>query len=272
MADITNPTPNNIDNTDINDVQDNQDVNDVDDNEIDDIDPNDDGTVDDETDDAEGNEGSEEGENDNNFDPDNLEFEESEDYTFGDYNLSKFKDSLDFTNEAVREGFNTLSKELKEQGFTQAQIEWLMEKEISAAQSKRNFEPSKEQVMKELKDNLSIQEKRDYKAVGSFLKENLKGTEIEKYYKEAMANPAVFKIVHALYSKNMSGKPIETGSTKTSKEDKGQKYTIDNAVDEYTEYLREHIGDREDRKPVINKILSKLSKENQIIFKKQFGI
>ena len=269
MADLINPSVDNTAVTDVNETIDNNDTDidntDIDDTELDETDSTD---VDETPETEEG----EETEEDNNFDPDNLEFEESEDYTFGDYNLSKFKDSLDFTNEAVREGFNNLSKELKEQGFTQAQIEWLMEKEISAAQNKRNFEPSKEQVIKELKENLSIQERRDYKAVGSFLKDNLKGTEIEKYYKEAMANPAVFKIVHALYSKNMSGKPIETGSTKTSKEDKGQKYTIDNAVDEYTEYLREHIGDREDRKPVINKILSKLSKENQIIFKKQFGI
>lgn len=209
------------------------------------------------------------------FDPDNLDFEETEsDYTFGDYNLSRFKDNLNFADENIRNGFNALSEELKKQGFTQSQVEWLMQKEIEAVQNKKSAAgPTKEQVLKELTENLSIQERRDYKAVGNFLKESIKGTEIEKYYKEAMANPAVFKIVHALYSKNISGKPLNAGSTKDTKEVKGTSYTtLDNAIDEYTEYLRGHLGNGEDRKPVINKILSKLSKENKEVFKKQFGI
>lgn len=206
------------------------------------------------------------------FDPDTLEFEETEeDFVFGDYNLSKFKDNLNLSDEKVRNGFNELSKELKEQGFTQSQIEWLMQKEIDAIQNKeQNTEPTKEQVMKELKENLTIQERKDYKVVGNYLKENLKGTELEKYYKEAMANPAVFKIVHALYSKNIPGKPIETGTTKENKEVRQTGMTLEKAIQKYTEYLSEHVGDREDRKPIISNLIKDLPKEQREEFKKLF--
>ena len=273
MADIINGTGT-VDTT-VTDIQDTT----TPDNDVDVTDDN--GTVGnelditDDTDNTDDNETTDDKEQDSGeFDPDNLDFEETEsDYTFGDYNLSRFKDNLNFADENIRNGFNVLSEELKKQGFTQSQVEWLMQKEIEAVQNKKSAaEPTKEQVLKELTENLSIQERRDYKAVGNFLKESIKGTEIEKYYKEAMANPAVFKIVHALYNKNIGGKFLGIGTTKDTKEVKSTSYTLDNAIDEYTEYLRGHLGNGEDRKPVINKILSKLSKENKEVFKKQFGI
>lgn len=205
------------------------------------------------------------------FDPDTLEFEETEeDFTFGDYNLSKFKDNLNLSDENVRRGMTELAAELKENNFTQAQIEWLMEKEIYAVQNKNSVEPTKEQVMKELKETLTVQERKDYKVVGNYLKENLKGTEIEKYYKEAMANPAVFKIVHALYSKNVSGKPIT--ATKENKEVRQTGMTLEKAIQEYTEYLGKHIGDGEDRKPIITKLIKDLPKNQQEEFKKLFNL
>ena len=224
------------------------------------------------TENEEAEETTEQQEESTEFDPDNLEFEETEeDFIFGDYNLSKFKDSLNLSDENIRNGFNELSKELKEQGFTQSQIEWLMQKEIDAIQSKaQNTEPTKEQVMKELKENLTIQERKDYKIVGNYLKENIKGTELEKYYKEAMANPAVFKIVHALYSKNISGKPIVP--TEKNKEVNNSGMTLEKAIQEYTEYLGKHIGDGEDRKPIITKLIKDLPKNQQEEFKKLFNL
>lgn len=212
--------------------------------------------------------------NNDEFDPDNLEFEEQEaDYKFGDYDLSKFKDNLNLSNDDVRNGFMTLSAELKEQGFTQSQIEWLMQKEIDAVSNKqKETVPTKEQILEDLKNNLTMQEKRDYKVVANFLKESIKGTELEKYHKEAMANPVVYKFIHALYSKNLSGKPLTAGATKENKETKTTGMTIEEAVSGYADYIKEHLGDGEDRTPVINKYLKGLSKEQQKKFKEQFGL
>lgn len=243
-----------------------QDINDnldIDSTEIDDT------TGSTETEDTEG--ATEQQEESTEFDPDNLEFEETEeDFTFGDYNLSRFKDNLNLSDENVRKGMTELAAELKENNFTQAQIEWLMEKEISAVQNKNSIEPTKEQVMKELKETLTIQERKDYKAVGGYLKENLKGTELEKYYKEAMANPAVFKIVHALYSKNISGKPITP--TKDTKEVKKPEKTFEQVTEEYLDFLSKSSLSKEDKKPHIEKILSSLSKTQRAEFKKMFSI
>lgn len=209
-------------------------------------------------------------EEDTEFDPDNLEFEESEDYKFGDYDLSKFKENLNFSDENVRNYFNGLSTELKEQGFTQGQIEWLMQKEIDAVVNKKDMTPTKEQVMQELHKNLTLQEKRNYKAVGNYFKEAVKGTELEKYYKEAMANPAVYKILNVLYNKTLSGKPLKI--TNSNKEVKKTGVTLDDAINGYGDYLSKHLGDGEDRTPIINKYLKTLTKENQKKFKETFGI
>lgn len=250
-----------VETTETQDINDNLDI---DDTEIDDT------TESTETEETE--ETTEQEEESTEFDPDTLEFEETEeDFTFGDYNLSRFKDNLNLSDENVRRGMTELAAELKENNFTQAQIEWLMEKEISAVQNKNSVDPTKEQVMKELKETLTVQERKDYKAVGGYLKENLKGTELEKYYKEAMANPAVFKIVHALYSKNISGKPVIVGTTK-EKEVRQTGMTLDKAIQEYTEYLGKHIGDGEDRKPIITKLIKDLPKNQQEEFKKLFNL
>lgn len=251
-----------VETTDIKDTDDN--TSEINDTQIDETENQE---IDVETTETEENEESQE-----EFDPDNLELEDETDYTFEGYDLSKFKDNIDLTNENVRASLENVSKELKEQGFTQQQIEWLMQKEIDAVTNKKETGPTKEQIMEDLKKNLTVQERRDYKVVGNFLKENLKGTELEGYYKEAMANPIVYKFIHTLYNKTLSGKPLSVGTAKDSKETKTQAPTLDDAVAGYTQYLAEHIGDREDRTPVINKYLKTLSKENQIKFKEKFGL
>lgn len=207
------------------------------------------------------------------FNPDELEFEEDIPTRFGDYDLSKYKEVINFENEQVIEMFNAKAQELKEAGFTQSQVEYLLDKEIEyAKQQQENKALSKEKVMEELNKSLTVQEKRDYKAVGSFLKEITKGdAQLEKCYNEAMSNPIVYKLLHKAFNKSLGGQPINH-TIPREREDKNQGISIDTAINEYTNYLQQNLGNGEDRTPAINKILNKLSKEDKEKFKETFGI
>lgn len=220
-------------------------------------------------------EGAEEQETDDNeFDPDNLEFDDSVEAKFGDYDLTAFKDRINFDNDEVRELFNNQAAELKEQGFTQKQVEYLLNKEIEHALKSREIEAfNKEKVKAELQKSLSLQEKRDYKAVGQYLKEITQGDEqLNKVYKEAMSNPIVYKLLHRAFIKGNGGKPLGVGPIKDTKEVRYQSMTLDRAISEYTDYIAKHLGDGEDRTPVINKLIKDLPKDQQEKFKKTFNL
>lgn len=220
-------------------------------------------------------EGAEEQENEeeDTFDPDKLEFEnEDVEAKFGDYDLSNFKDRINFENEQVRQLFSEKATELKEQGFNQQQVEYLLNKEIEyTLQNRESQKLSKEKVMEELKKSLTVQERKDYKAVGGYLKEITQGDEqLSKVYAEAMSNPVVYKLLHRAFSKSLGGKNLGIGTTKDTKEVRQTGMTLDRAVSEYTSYLAAHVGDGEDRTPVINKLIKDLPKEQQEEFKKRF--
>lgn len=208
------------------------------------------------------------------FDPDNLEFDDSVEAKFGDYDLTAFKDRINFDNDEVRELFNNQAAELKEQGFTQKQVEYLLNKEIEHALKSRETEAfNKEKVKAELQKSLSLQEKRDYKAVGQFLKEITQSDEqLNKVYKEAMSNPIVYKLLHRAFIKGNGGKPLGVGPIKDTKEVRYQSMTLDRAISEYTDYIAKHLGDGEDRTPVINKLIKDLPKDQQEKFKKTFNL
>ena len=211
---------------------------------------------------------------DTEFDPDNLEFDDSIEAKFGDYDLTAFKDRINFENDEVRELFNNQAAELKEQGFTQKQVEYLLNKEIEhALKSRESQKLNKAKVMEELQKSLTVQERKDYKAVGGYLKEITQGDEqLSKVYSEAMANPIVYKLLHRAFIKSNGGKPLGVGTTKGTKEVRSQGMTLDRAISEYTNYLAKHLGDGEDRTPVVNKLIKDLSKEQQEQFKKTFNL
>lgn len=222
-------------------------------------------------------EGAEEQENEEEetFDPDKLEFgEEGVEAKFGDYDLSNFKDRINFENEQVRQLFSEKATELKEQGFNQQQVEYLLNKEIEyVLQSKESQKLSKEKVMEELKKSLTVQERKDYKAVGGYLKEITQGDEqLSKVYVEAMSNPVVYKLLHRAFNKSLGGKNLGIGITKDTKETREQGITFEKALNDYTDYLQKNIGNKEDRKPYINELMKKLSKADQEKFKNTFGL
>lgn len=94
------------------------------------------------------------------FNPDELDLETDDMYKVNDYDLSKYKDRIDLSNDTVRQNLENVSRELKEQGFTQSQVEFLLDKELSSLKDMQEVDRKPENIKKELSEVLTIQENR----------------------------------------------------------------------------------------------------------------
>lgn len=162
------------------------------------------------------------------FTVDDIEF--TEEYNLGGYDFSKFKGRIDESSLPYIEEY---AKRYQEQGFTQAQIEFLMEENLSETPKDRDS------IMKELNTSLTMEEKQSYKYTGTQLRQALDKSNLGKYYDEIMTNPIAFKVVNALV-KNMT--PGANIGAKTERESRTSRLTGYQAVDKFNEYLRANIG------------------------------
>lgn len=190
------------------------------------------------------------------FSVDDLEFEDN--YKVGDYDLSKYKDIISAENMQALEGY---AKEYSEKGFTQEQIEFLIDKELE------NKKPNREEVQKELNKYLSVEEKRNYKTVGKQLKTALESDGLGAYYEEAMTNPIVFKIINSVLKTR--GANIGANIGQETRENKS--LTGYQAVEEFNKYLRENMGNA-DIKGKQKELLGKLSEKEKKYFKEMMGL
>ena len=162
------------------------------------------------------------------FSVDDIEF--SEEYNIAGYDFSKFKGRI---NESDLPYLEEYAKKYQEQGFTQAQIEFLLEENLSEAPKDR------ESIMKELNASLTMEEKQSYRHTGTQLKQALDKSNLGKYYEEIMSNPIAFKVVNALV-KNLT--PGANVGAKTERESRVSRLTGYQAVEKFNEYLRANIG------------------------------
>ena len=162
------------------------------------------------------------------FTVDDIEF--TEEYNLGGYDFSKFKGRIDESSLPYIEEY---AKRYQEQGFTQAQIEFLMEENLSETPKDRDS------IMKELNTSLTMEEKQSYKYTGTQLRQALDKSNLGKYYDEIMTNTIAFKVVNALV-KNMT--PGANVGAKTERESRTSRLTGYQAVDKFNEYLRANIG------------------------------
>ena len=121
------------------------------------------------------------------FSVDDIEF--TEEYSIAGYDFSKFKGRIDESSLPYLEEY---AKKYQEQGFTQAQIEFLLEENLAEEPKDRDS------IMKELNTSLTMEEKQSYKHTGAQLRQALNKNNLGRYYDEIMTNPIAFKVVNAL--------------------------------------------------------------------------
>ena len=162
------------------------------------------------------------------FSVDDIEF--SEEYNIAGYDFSKFKGRI---NESDLPYLEEYAKKYQEQGFTQAQIEFLLEENLAEEPKDR------ESIMKELNTSLTMEEKQNYRHTGTQLKQALDKSNLGKYYEEIMSNPIAFKVVNALVKSLTPGANV---GAKTERESRTSRLTGYQAVEKFNEYLRANVG------------------------------
>ena len=162
------------------------------------------------------------------FSVDDIDF--SEEYNIAGYDFSKFKGRIDESSLPYLEEY---AKKYQEQGFTQAQIDFLMEENLA------DTPKDMDSIMKELNNSLTMEEKQSYRHTGTQLKQALDKSNLGKYYEEIMTNPIAFKVVNALV-KNLT--PGANVGAKTERESRTSRLTGYQAVEKFNEYLRANIG------------------------------
>nr|DAT01525.1 MAG TPA: hypothetical protein [Bacteriophage sp.] len=192
------------------------------------------------------------------FTVDDIEF--TEEYNLGGYDFSKFKGRIDESSLPYIEEY---AKRYQEQGFTQAQIEFLMEENLSETPKDRDS------IMKELNTSLTMEEKQSYKYTGTQLRQALDKSNLGKYYDEIMTNPIAFKVVNALV-KNMT--PGANVGAKTERESRTSRLTGYQAVDKFNEYLRANIGNADVQGKVKELMEIIGTEEDKKYFKETLGL
>ena len=162
------------------------------------------------------------------FSVDDIQF--VEEYNIAGYDFSKFKGRITESDLPYLEEY---AKKYQEQGFTQAQIEFLMEENLS------DTPKDMDSIMKELQSSLTVEEKQSYRHTGTQLKQALDKSNLGKYYEEIMTNPIAFKVVNALV-KNLT--PGANVGAKTERESRTLRLTGYQAVEKFNEYMRANIG------------------------------
>lgn len=188
--------------------------------------------------------------------PDDL-FEDYEDpdmYKVAGYDLSKYKDVLNFEEPEKMEEFNAYIEKLQKAGFTQEQIEFLIDDELNDSEEKPKVKTNKE-IKEELQKELTKDEKRNYKAVYAFVGNNLKNTEFEGKVTQIMQNPALVKVMNIMY-KNSLGKTTNLKSMQKPNEKQLRTMTLDEAYNK----LLESTKDKDiDRKALIKELKSRVA-------------
>lgn len=192
------------------------------------------------------------------FSVDDIEF--TEEYNIAGYDFSKFKGRIDESSLPYLEEY---AKKYQEQGFTQAQIEFLMEENLADAPKDRDS------IMKELQSSLTVEEKQSYKHTGTQLKQALDKSNLGKYYEEIMTNPIAFKVVNALVKSMTPGANV---GAKIERESRVSSLTGYEAVEQFNKYLAENLG-YSNKEAKQKELLGRLVKEeDKKYFKEVLGL
>lgn len=182
-------------------------------------------------------------ETDEEFDPDKMFDDDNEQYQVAGYDLSKYKDVLNFENEAVMLEFTEYAQKYADAGFTQEQIELLLDERLVNDVEDKPKKLSNKEIQDRLNKGLSREEKRNYKAINSFVVGALHGTELEDKSRDIMKNPALVKLMNIVYKKSL-GTTTNIKATQKPKETTIKTMSLDEAYDKLLESTKDSSVDK----------------------------
>lgn len=190
-----------------------------------------------ETDEQQETEEKPEEEKEEDFNPENATFEDESLYQIEGYDLTEFKEVVDLGDPEKRQQAESQLKQLKEMGFTQDQIKFLINNAVQDLQAET--EPKKElktqsEVNAYLNKNLDKDTKLNYVPLTRNVKEWFSGSKYEKHIGRMVKDPDFLNMVDYL-SKKIKGEPAGLGGVKH--EVSATKITPQGAKQQYNNFL-----------------------------------
>mgnify|MGYP003604074111 CR=1 FL=1 len=190
-----------------------------------------------ETDEQQETEEKPEEEKEEDFNPENATFEDESLYQIEGYDLTEFKEVVDLGDPEKRQQAESQLKQLKEMGFTQDQIKFLINNAVQDLQAET--EPKKElktqsEVNAYLNKNLDKDTKLNYIPLTRNVKEWFSGSKYEKHIGRMVKDPDFLNMVDYL-SKKIKGEPAGLGGVKH--EVSATKITPQGAKQQYNNFL-----------------------------------
>ena len=150
------------------------------------------------------------------FDPEKALFEDESLYHIEGYDLTEFKDVVDLGDTEKRQQAESQLKQLKEMGFTQDQIKFLINNAVQDLQA--DAQPQKElktqsEVNAYLNQNLDKDTKLNYIPLTRNVKEWFAGSKYEKHTGRMNKDPDFLNMINYL-SKKIKGEPEGLGGVK----------------------------------------------------------
>ena len=148
------------------------------------------------------------------FDPDKISEEDldrDEALVIEGYDLNEYKDVLDFDDPEAQEIISSELKHLKELGFTPEQAKVYIDSHLQAYQEQEQEERemySQKGTEKRLKENLTKDEWRNYKNIANWVKTSESMGIPKQHINDALGNPALVKMLNALYSSNVNNNKV----------------------------------------------------------------
>lgn len=195
------------------------------------------------------------------FDFNDMSFEDN--FTFGGYDLSNFKEQIDMNENSVKalEGYASKFGEL---GLTQEQVEGVISQMLESEQPR-----SADEIKQDLNKHLSLEEKRAYSANCNLLQKALQGTEEEKFLQSITEDPFAVKVLGRVINYMRGGRA--TSGARTERETKIATLTGEQAVEMFNKYLGENLGNS-NREMKQKELLAKLDDKGKQYFKEVLGL
>ena len=186
------------------------------------------------------------------FNAEDIKFDDEK--NFNGYNLDKFKEDIDYSEESVK-ALEIFTSKYKELGLSQNQVEGIIE--LMIKQGNQATDP--ETIKNNLNKNLTY-EKRNYHANCNILKNILTGTEVEKYYNAITSDPTAVKVLSQIVKYFQNGKDVN-GIKEKEQRNISQNLTADEGIQEFNEYLKKGGKDLDKKR---NEIRSRLLNKDEI--------
>lgn len=192
------------------------------------------------------------------FNPENIEFEDE--YNFGGYNLTKFKENLNLNEDNVKV-LDSMTAKYSELGLTQEQVEGviglMIDKEVSSQ--------SPVAIKETLNKNLTFEEKRAYKANCNLLKQALAGTAEEKFFDVLTSDPTAVKILGKVINHiKGGGKSVNSARTERETREDGRLLSGTQGVETFNEFLKTGTRTIEEIESKKKEVRGKLKNQDEV--------